>query len=71
MPRGVKSDMTPGEKYILHLDKTKEYKKNRILNDPEFAQSVRDYARNYARKQRELAKTEIALKKLQLEEKKE
>lgn len=68
MPRGVKSELTESEKYILHLERTKAYRKKRLIEDPEYAQKVRDYAKEYSRKHRELAKTEILLNKLNLKE---
>ena len=62
MPQGVKSDLTPAEKYELHLQRCKEYKKKRKETDPEFAKKCKEYNNEYFRKLRAAGQAERAAK---------
>jgi hypothetical protein len=53
MPQGVKSNLTDAEKYEKHLKRCAEYKRNKRLNDPEYAQKIKDYNNEYWRKIRQ------------------
>lgn len=54
MPR-PKLDLTDEERYELHKKRCREYKQNRIANDPDYKEKCRAYNINYFRTMRENA----------------
>ena len=62
MPQGVKSNLTPAEKYELHLQRCASYKKKRLETDPEFRKKCKEYNTEYFRKLREAGQAERASK---------
>ena len=60
MTQGKKSNLTPLEKYELAKERTRIWKQKKKESDPEYILKIREYNREYAKKNREEAYAERA-----------